>query len=315
MSYVPTAAADIIKQPQFTEETVDGTLPTVVTGGTTFVSCGFVESLGEDIKEANNQVRPLGSYDVQKKIQLGEEITSSIVFQPSDFKLMKRGILTPVAPSATPPDPKMVAPNGTNGVSISILFTALINGTEKWKVYTGVRFDGCSGTIERAGGFKVTMPFHAKNVTDWTATPTFTPAAVYAANPALTPWSGITSGADPLDINGTKYDTTSFKFDIGWTIARPSFNGLTTYKLSKPIKREIKVSFDTVTIGGTLVGDLRGYTPRDIEYTIVAAGVNKMKFNQCNFDSYSKAVSGASDEIWMEQYEAQATNGITFTGV
>ena len=225
MSYIPTAAADIIKQPQFTEETVDGTLPTVVTGGTTFVSCGFVESLGEDIKESNNQIRPLGSFDVQKKIQLGEEITSSIVFQPSDFKLMKRGILTPVAPSATPPDPKMIAPNGTNGVSISILYTALINGTEKWKVYTGVRFDGCSGVIERESGFKVTMPFHAKNVTDWTATPTFTPAAVYASNPSLTPWSGITSGADPLDINGTKYDTTQFKFDVNWKIARPSFNG------------------------------------------------------------------------------------------
>lgn len=315
MSYIPTAAADIVKQPQFTEETVDGTLPVTVTTGTHFVSCGFVESLGEDIAENNNQIRPLGSYDVQKKIQLGEEITSEIVFQPSDFKLMKRGILTPVAPSATPADPTMVAPNGTNGVSISILFTALINGTEKWKYYTGVRFDGCSGVIERESGFKVTMPFHAKNVTDWVVTPTFTPAAVYAANPSLTPWSGITSGADPLDINATKYDTTTFKFDIAWTIARPSFNGLTTYKLSKPIKREIKGSFNTVTIGGSLVGDLRGFTARDIEYTIVTGGTNKIKFNACNFDSYSKPIAGDSDDIWMEEYEFQATAGVTFTGV
>lgn len=314
MSYIPTAAADIIKQPQFTEETVDGTLPTVVTTGTHFVSCGFVESLAEDIAEANNQIRPLGSYDVQKKVRLNEEITGEIVFQPSDFKLMKYGIQNPTAASATPPDPTMVAPNGTNGVSISILFTALINGTEKWKYYTGVRFDGCSGTIERESGFKVTMPFHAKNVTDWVATPTFTPAAVYAANPSLTPWSGITSGADPLDINGVKYDTTSFKFDVSWTIARPSFNGLTTYKLSKPIKRELKVSFNTVTIGGTLVGDLRGFTARDVEYTITPAGANKIKFNSCNFDSYSKPIAGDSDDVWMEEYEAQATNGVTFTG-
>lgn len=312
MSYIPTAAADIVKQPQFTEELVDGTLP--LTGSVAFVSCGFVESLGEEIKEANNQIRPLGSYDVQKKVRLNEEVSSSIVFQPSDFKLMKRGILTPVAPSATPADPTMVAPNGTNGVSISILFTALINGTEKWKIYKGVRFDGCSGVIERESGFKVTMPFHAKDVTDWIATPTFAPAATYAAAPSLTPWSGITSGADPLDINGVKYDTTSFKFDVNWKIARPSFNGLTTFKLSKPINREIKVSFNTVTIGGTLVGDLRGFTARDVEYTIVSAGVNKMKFNACNFDSYTKPVSGDSDTVWMESYEAQATNGITFTG-
>lgn len=314
MSYVPTASADILKQPQYTEESVDGTLPTTVAGGTKFISCGFVESLAEDIAENNNQIRPLGSFDVQKKVRLGEEITGEIVFQPFDFKLMKYGILTPVAPSATPPDPTMTAPNGTIGVSLSILFTALINGTEKWKVYTGVRFDGCSGTIERESGFKVTMPFRAKNVTDWTATPTFTPAAQYAANPALTPWSGVTSGADPLDINGVKYDTTSFKFDVGWTVARPSFNGLTTYKLSKAIKREIKISFNTVTIGGALVGDLRGYNARDVEYTIVTAGANKIKFNQCNFDSYSKPVEGDSDDIWMEEFEAQATNGVTFTG-
>jgi hypothetical protein len=314
MSYIPTGAADIVKQPQFTEETVDGTLPVTVTGGTHFVSCGFVESLGEDIAENNNQVRPLGSYDVQKKIQLNEEISGEIVFQPSDFKLMKRGILTPISPSTTPADPTMVAPNGTNGVSISILFTALINGTEKWKVYKGVRFDGCSGTIERESGFKVTMPFHAKDVTDWTVTPTFTPAATYAAAPSLTPWSGITSGADPLDINGVKYDTTSFKFDVNWTIARPSFNGLTTYKLSKPIKREIKVSFNTVTIGGSLVGDLRAFTPRDVTYTIVGPSTNKIAFNQVAYDTYSKPIAGDSDDVWMEEYEGQATNGITFTG-
>lgn len=311
MSYIPTVAADIIKQPQFTEELIDGTLPL---SAPTFVSCGFVETLGEDIKESSNAVRPLGSYDVQKKIQLGEEVSSSITFQPSDFKLMKRGINNPTPSSSTPPDPSMVAPNGTNGVSISILYSALINGVEKYKVYKGVRFDGCSGTIERAGGFKVTMPFHAKDVTDWTVAPTFAPAATYAANPSLTPWSGITSGADPLDINGVKYDTTQFKFDIGWKIARPSFNGLTTYKLSKPVNREIKLSFNTTTIGGALVGNLRSFTARDIEYTIVAAGVNKMKFLACNFDTYAKPVSGDSDEIWMESYEAQATGGIVFTG-
>jgi hypothetical protein len=311
MSYIPTAAADIVKQPQFTEETTDGTLPL---SGPTFVSCGFVESLGEEIKENNNQIRPLGSFDVQKKIQLNEEITSSIVFQPSDFKLMKRGILTPISPSTTPADPTMVAPNGTNGVSISILFTALINGTEKWKIYKGVRFDGCSGVIERESGFKVTMPFHAKDVTDWVATPTFSPAATYAAAPSLTPWSGITSGADPLDINSVKYDTTSFKFDVNWKIARPSFNGLTTYKLSKPINREIKVSFNTVTIGGSLVGDLRAFTNRTVTYTIVGPSTNKIAFNNVNFDSYSKPVSGDSDSVWMESYEGQATGGITFTG-
>lgn len=311
MSYVPTGAADIIKQPQFTEETTEGTLPL---SGPTFVSCGFVESLGEDIAIQNNQVRPLGSYDVQKKIKLGEEISSEIVFQPGDFKLMKRGLLTPVSPSTTPADPTMVAPNGTNGVTISILMTALINGTEKWKIYKGVKFDGCSGTIERESGFKVTMPFKCKDVTDWVATPTFSPAATYAAAPSLTPWSGITSGADPLDIAGSKYDTTTFKFDVNWTIARPSFNGLTTFKVAKPIKREIKVSFNTVTVGGTLVGDLRGFTARDIEYTIVSGGANKIKFNACNFDSYAKPVSGDSDDIWMEEYEAQATGGITLTG-
>lgn len=311
MSYIPTAAADIVKQPQFTEELIDGTTPL---SGPTFVSCGFVESLNENVDEANNQIRPLGSYDVQKKVRLNEEVTGEITFQPSDFKLMKRGILNPVSPSATPPDPTMVAPNGTNGVSITLLYTALVNGTEKWKLFKGVRFDGCSGVIERESGFKVTMPFHAKDVTDYAATPTFAPAATYAAAPSLTPWSGISSGADPLDINSIKYDTTSFKFDINWTIARPSFNGLTTFKLSKPIKREIKVSFNTVTIGGALIGDLRGFTARDVEYTIVTAGANKIKFNQCNFDGYSRAVAGDSDDVWMEEFTAQATNGVTFTG-
>jgi hypothetical protein len=225
---------------------------------------------------------------------------------------MKYGMLLPVSPATTPPDPTMVAPNGTNGVSISLLLTALINGVEKYKIYKGIRFDGVSGDISRDGGFKVSMPFKARDVTDFIAAPSFT-TPTYATDPGTDPWSGITSGADPLDIGGTKYDTTSFKFDIKFAIARPKFNGQTTYKLSKPVTRTLQVTFNTVTIGGSLVGDLRGFTPRDVEYTIVSGGAKKIKFNQCKFISYAKPVSGDSEDIWMEEFTAIPENGVTIT--
>jgi hypothetical protein len=310
VSYVPTAASDIIKKPQFVEELVDGTLPLA---SPSFKTCGFIDSIGEDIAIENNQIRPVGSYDIKRVVKMGEDIGSSLEFQPVDFRVMKYGMLLPISPTTTPGDPTMVAPNGTVGVSVSLLLSALINGVEKYKVYKGVRFDGVSGDISRDGGFKVSMPFKARDVTDWTATPTFV-TPTFATDPGTDPWSGITSGADPLDIGGVKYDTTSFKFDINFGIARPKFNGQTSFKLSKAVTRTMQVTFNTVTIGGALVGDMRGFTPRDVEYTVVSGGGSKIKFNQCKFISYSKPVSGDSEDIWMEEFTAIPENGVTITG-
>lgn len=307
---VPTGAPDVIKKPQFVEEPVEGTLPL---SGPTFKTCGLVQSLGQDISIENNKIRPLGEYDVKKQVKLGEVYTSEIKFQPDNFALMKYGMLLPVSPTTTPADKTMVAPNNTVGVSISILMSALIDGVEKYKIYTGVKFNGISAEITREGGFNVTMPFQCISISDWVVAPTFSPAATYAADPTANPWSGISSGADPLTINSVIYDTTSFKFDIDLGVERFRPNGVTAFKYSKAFQRNLAVSWNALVINNVMIGDLRSYTPRNVAYTIATGKV--LTFNAVRAESYSASLEGGSTDFAMEEFSGVSEGGLTITDV
>lgn len=306
---VPTGAPDIIKKPQFVEETVEGTLPLA---SPVFKSCGLVQSLGADIAINNNKIRPLGEYDIKKQVQLGQTHTSEIKFQPDNFQLMKYGMLLPVSPTTTPPDKSMVAPNNTVGVSISIILSALIDGVEKYRTYTGVKFNGLSGEITREGGFNVTMPFECISISDWIAAPSFT-TPTYASDPSADPWSGITSGADPLSINGVNYDTTSFKFDFDLGVQRFRPNGITTVKYSKSFQRNISLSWNALVYNNVLIGDLRSFTARTVAYRIATGKI--LTFPLVRTESYSAGIEGGSTDFAMEEYSATGEGGLTITDV
>lgn len=312
---IPFGAPDVIKKLQFTEELVEGTLPLNNGAGTplatVFKSAGLVTRLGKEIAIENNKIRPLGEYDVKAQVKKGEKHTSEIRFQPSDFTLMKYGMLIPIPPTTTPPDPTMAAPNNTVGVSVSMLMSALINGVEKYRIYKGVRFNGITIDISRDDGFNCTMPFECVDIGDWTTAPVFSPAASYAANPSTNVWSGITSGADPLVINGTPYDTTSFtaEFDLGVERFRP--NGITTFKYSKSFMRNITLSWNTLVFNNVLVGDLRAYTARQINYSITPAGAGhkELQFLSVKTAGYSSNLEGDSKDFGMEEFSDATPEG------
>lgn len=306
---VPTGAPDVIKKPQFVEETTEGVLPLT---SPSFKSCGLVQSIGRDIAIDNNKIRPLGEYDIKKQVKLGETHTSEIKFQPDNFRLMKYGMLLPISPSTTPADPTMASPNGTVGVSISILMSALIDGVEKYRVYRGVKFNGLSGEITRDGGFNVTMPFECVAIDDWGTAPVFV-TPTYATDPTPDPWSGITSGADPLTINSIVYDTTSFKFDFDLGVQRFRPNGITTFKYSKSFQRNISLSWNTLVYNSVLVGDLRTFTPRTVAYTIATGKV--LTFPLVRTESYSAGMEGGSTDFAMEEFSGTGEGGLTITDV
>ena len=115
MSFIPSAQVDVVKRPQFVEEEVEGTLPLdnglPTPGPITFKSVGWGMTLGEDIAIESDKLRMLGSYDVEKQLKLGQTITSEITYKPFDFKFAGYGLKKPIAPTVTPPDPTMVAPD------------------------------------------------------------------------------------------------------------------------------------------------------------------------------------------------------------
>lgn len=312
------AQVDVIKRPQFVEELVEGTLPlnngvTPTPGPITFTTMGWTSQLGEEIAIESDKLRMLGSYDVEKQLKLGYTVTSSIVTKPFDFKLAGYGMKVPIPPTVTPPDPTGVARNGTAGVSISILMSARIDGVEKYKIFTGVKFNGCEATVSREGGCTFTMPFEAQDVTDWTTEPVWTNGApTYAPNPtATTPFTGISGGIDPLTINGVAYDTSEFSFNVDLGLNKYTPNGKETFKFRKSMQRNTTVDFNTLVKNNVLVGDLRAYTPRDVAYKFLSAGPKSITFHGVQFEGYNRPMDSTSTDFGIEEFSGMTSGGIT----
>ena len=319
MSFIPSAQVDVVKRPQFVEELVEGTLPlsngvSPTPGPVTFRSVGWGMTLGEDIAIESDKLRMLGSYDVEKQLKLGQTITSEITYKPFDFKFAGYGLKKPVAPTVTPPDPTMVAPNGTSGVSISILMSALIEGVEKFKIFTGVKFGGCSGEITRDGGCTFTLPFECKNVTGWVVEPTWSSGApTYAPNPTATnPFTGISGGADPLTVATVPLDSTSFTFNVDLGMMNYTPLGQSTFKYRKSMQRNMTVELNNlVRADNVMIGNVTGYTAQDVEYTFFTG--KKLKFSGVQFESYVQNKDASSTDFWIEELSGQASGDLVIT--
>jgi hypothetical protein len=315
--HYPSGAPDVKKKLQFVEELTPGTLPLNDGAGTpgpiTFKTCGFLQSVGKEIANDSNKIQPLGEYDIKSQVLMGRTYSSEVKFTPTDFKFMRYAMMLPIPATTTPPDAKMIAPNGTPGVTLSMYMTALVDGVEQNRVYKGTGFNSLACEITRDGGVNVTMPFEAMDITPWSSTPpSFLAGITYAADlNAEDMWSGITSGADPLDIDGKKVDTTSFSFNVDLNVNRFKPNGVISNKYSKVFGRKIDIKFNALVLDNDLVGDLTTYAPIDVTYNITPT--YSIKFKDVKFDTYSAPIEGGSNDFWMEEFAGTSQGGIELT--
>lgn len=193
--------------------------------------------------------------------------------------------------------------------------SARIDGVEKFKIWTGVKFGGCSGEITRDGGCSFTLPFECKTVSDWIVEPTWSPApAVYAPNPtATTPFTGISGGIDPLTIATVPYDSSSFSFNCDLGVMNYKPLGQETFKFRKSMQRNITCDFNTLVKNNVLLGDVRGYTPRDVKYRFQETPEKSITFNGVQFESYVRNLDAGSTDFGIEEVSGQASAGITIT--
>lgn len=261
---------------------------------------GLITDMDHNLNLDKEEIRVLGSRDLYSEVKQGENYPFSIKYRPLDFDLVKRGCaLVPTTGS----------PAGTNGESFSILVSALINGTEKYKIYKGCRFESTTVDISRANGVQVSQNLRATTITDWGTAPVFSPAATYAPDPTGDPVSGISSGVDPLQINSVVYDTPSFSFTVEQGLQELKINGVFSYKFLEPTNRDISLSLDTTVkdAPGVLIGDMIAgstWTGRPVVYNITPTVT--ATFANVKFDSYTSSFSGGSTDFLMEKLAGKA---------
>jgi len=271
-----TLAARFVKHPQHAPEDSAGygtPNPNAV-----FVHAGYDSSITEGATAEHDDAPLFTKYDLVASGLMGLNYTWGLTFRPlpSDLTLLSWGINLPNGA-------------GTLDVSKTLLYSQKIGSaqSEKFKKWIGMLPLSTSLEVQRTGAV-ITMNGRCSNITDWTTThgltsPTFASEPNFVANPPVT---GITSGANPLTVAGTNFDTPRFRMDVNWTIAEIRPNGIVSVQELGASARRTTLEFVTWTKGDSPLADLNSYTPVTISYKVT--GSYTLTFSNCYKISYDK---------------------------
>ena len=67
-----------------------------------------------------------------------------------------------------------------------------------------------------------------------------------------------------------------------------------------------------VKADNVIIGDVRGYTPRDVEYTFFPV-TKKLKFTGVQFEGYVQNKDATSSDFWIEELSGQASGDLVIT--
>ncbi|AIC16951.1 phage tail tube protein [Nitrososphaera viennensis] len=249
MSYTPTGSFNILKRLQFVEESTFGQAP----ASPSFVLAGHNVSLRETTEVSAQKYRDLGSRDLYKMLKTGEMYSFELRYQPINTALLRYGT---------------ELPNGAGTIekSLAFVYTQLVNGTETWHRFLGARTDQVEIEVTEAS-VQVSHRFLCKDIpATVTADPFTTPT--YAGADTSAPYTGVSSGSNPLTINSETYDTPRFKVSVNWNLDVVKPNGEVQAKFILPTNRDITVEFDTWVKDDVLRADTKSLAARSASYTI-----------------------------------------------
>jgi hypothetical protein len=306
LNFKPTGSWLFMKKPQFVEETTFGVLPlnNGAAGPTVFTSVGHLTEATKEPTPEQEMVRVLGSRDLFSCIKLGVDYAFSMSYRPVSTGFMRYGTQLPDVATVADPGPA-TARNGTNGVSISILTSALINGTEKFLIYKGCHTDSITVTVSRTGGVEVEQSFRCADITGWIAEPTFSPACTYAADPTGDPWTSLTGGTTPLQIDtgsgNVEFKTDNFEYEVNQNLGDVRPNGTPSLAFLGPTNREITMTADMWVKDSVLYDAMLADTNLPaVTYTLNTTGPKTAAFSNNKITGYTSTATGGTTDFLKE---------------
>jgi hypothetical protein len=286
LSYAPTGSWNIVKILQYIEEVNFGVTPSA---SPVFVAAGMNVEVRENTDITAEKYRALGSMDIYKMLKTGELYSFELRYQPISSALLKYGSELP-------------AGAGTIEKSLSFLYSQKLNAVENYIFYKGSRTDKLEIEITEAA-VAVAHTFLCKEITTPNSahgltTPTF------ASLPTAAPWTGASSGSNPLTINGLNYDTPRFKVTINWNLDVVKPNGEIQAKFIEPTNRDIAVDFDAVFKDTVLLADAKTLTARAASY-VLNTGVT-LNLTDLYLEAYYVTNAARANRIKYASYKGTA---------
>ncbi len=297
ITFIPYTPVDFVKPPQFVEETSFGVPP----AAPSFQIIGSLQAMSPSIGIQKEVVRSIGERDPVTQAKMMEVFSGSIRYRPFDTDFMKYGVNLPNGA-------------GTNEESVTIAFSIKVNGTEKFFAFSGVKTDRISIEIAKDAGVTISQDLRwatsTMYATDLTAIGITTPTWI-TTTPSTQPWSSLTGGADPFEIESTGWPVDRFKCDVAQNLAAISPNGSDSLEYLAPTIRETTFDFDTWDYSSALSDYLMNLTLVDAEYTVyydtvTPANSETLSFTNAGFDSRTWDFDAASRDFQRQSITATA---------
>jgi hypothetical protein len=291
INFQPTAPWLFQKPPQYVEETSFGVTP----ASPVFKLMGSITGISPNIGITKEVVRSVGRRDPTTQTKMMEMFSGAFKYRPFASDFLKYGVNLPNESS----------PTGTNAASVTILWSQLINGVEKYFVLQGCKTDKISVEISKDGGVVVgqdlrwykTTAFASSVAGTGITTPTY-----ITSIPSTQPWSSLTGGANPFSIEGTVLPVDRLKVDVNQNLFAISPNGSSSVEYLGAGIREISVDFDTWVKDSVLFDYLMALTLVDAQYIVKydATTPTTLTFTDIGFDSRTSNFEGTAKDAQRE---------------
>lgn len=261
-AYTPTGSWLFKKPPQFVVETTPGVPP----ASPAFQIIGNVTDLNPQPIVGKTQDQGLGSRDlISQSGALTEKYTAALRWKPqTQLNFAKYGIN--LANEASPV--------GNNAESVTIAWSTLVNGIEKYFALVGVKTDKISLEVTKDGGVTVgqdikalDMVYEESNLTSIGIT---TPTYVNSV-PNTSTMTSRSGGLNPMTVEGVAREVRRFKIDVNQNVAELDLNGPAEVQYLQASHRNIVIDFETPYRNKQFYDAFINQTQLDMEYIIYNA--------------------------------------------
>lgn len=177
--------------------------------------------------------------------------------------------------------------------------------TEMYQIARGCSIASVTINVNSGEVVTVDSDWIANSISDWATahgltTPTF------ASTLTATPWSTVTTGANPLTWNGSTYDVRNFSVTVNQNPDRIQVLGQTQTTWIQPTIREITFQMDVVWKDTTLQTDAKAHTARTMSFQLNSTGPTTLSFTNAQIEDYDETVSADSTEAKVTTYTGYA---------
>jgi Phage tail tube protein len=179
--------------------------------------------------------------------------------------------------------------------------------TEMFQIATGASISDVTISVKSGEVVTVDSNWIANNISTWATTSGFT-TPTFASALNATPWSSVTTGANPFTFNTLTYDVRNFSCKVDQNPDRVQVVGQTGTNWIQPTTREITVDVEIVYKDTALIADTKTMTARAASFNLNSTGPKQLSFTDMYLEAYDEKVSADDTSIKTISYTGFAAS-------